>query len=340
MIDFLERTKSREATQNPPFEGGEGDVAKHTTSSNCGDISNIPPRLSSKWRTFRTVKAILFAGFFLMALPQTPAKAQLIDPQSSLILSVLRDISFKHQLGLQQERAQTAKMIQQVKQFYDSYTLLRQDFQFTQSLYRDMKAVENLRLNNSFALSNFIINADRVGYWFPGTSQDLNRTAMDTESLLQNARALQETYDSFSLSTQDDAVPEDASKRLHNAYAGQEAFSKALFEQALRSQRLAVTYDSMAVALYREIMNKNNNFTEAERTQLLLETVNLRELSNSHHEKYLQLSQQVHESELNLYDEKVGYLRSKVDWQNLRNEANKISKVRYGFFDITPVSFR
>jgi hypothetical protein len=264
-----------------------------------------------------------------------PAQAQFFDPQGGMIINVLREISLKHQLGLEEQRLQTAKMVQQLKQFYDTYTILRQDVEFTQSLYRDFKAVENMRLNNSFAISNFILNADRLNYWLPSTTQDVTRSAMDTQSLLNNADELRRTYESFALSTQADEAPQDAETRRENAIIGQEVFSQALFEHALRSQQLAKTYDSMAVELYRQVVNSKNKYTEAERTQLLLKSVELREMSNSYYEKYLKLSQDAHTNEINMFDKKMDLLRSKVNWKAMKNQVNKTSKVRYGFFDIS-----
>jgi hypothetical protein len=255
-----------------------------------------------------------------------------------MILNVLREISLKHQLGLEEQRLQTAKLVQQLKQFYDTYTILRQDVEFTQSLYRDFKAIENMRLNNSFAVSNFIINADRLNYWLPSVSADLDRSVMDTQSLLNNAEELRRTYESFAVSTQAEEAPKDAETRRENALIGQEAFSKALFEHALRSQQLAMTYDSMAVELYRQVTNSRNKYTEAERTQLLLESVKLREMSNSYYEKYLKLAQDAHSNELNLFDQKLDLLRSKANMKALKNQVNKTSKIRYGFFDISPAA--
>ena len=284
----------------------------------------------------RAACPLLFAVFFLLFA--FPVNAQFFDPQGGMILNVLREISLKHQLGLEEQRLQTAKMVQQLKQFYDTYTVLRQDAEFTQSLYRDFKAIENMRLNNSFALSNFILNADRMDYWLPSTSQDINRSAMDTQALLNNADELRRTYESFALSTQADEAPKDAETRRENAMIGQEAFSQALFEHALRSQQMAKTYDSMAVELYRQVTNSRNKYTEAERTQLLLESVKLREMSNSYYEKYLKLSQDAHTNELNMYDQKMDLLRSKVNWKAMKNQVNKTSKIRYGFFDISPAA--
>lgn len=277
--------------------------------------------------------SFLFAFFFLFFASTT--KAQFFDPQGGMIINVLREISLKHQLGLEEQRLQTAKMVQQLKQFYDTYTILRQDVEFTQSLYRDFKAVENMRLNNSFAISNFILNADRLNYWFPSTTQDVTRSAMDTQSLLNNADELRRTYESFALSTQADEAPQDAETRRENAIIGQEVFSQALFEHALRSQQLAKTYDSMAVELYRQVVNSKNKYTEAERTQLLLKSVELREMSNSYYEKYLKLSQDAHTNEINMFDKKMDLLRSKVNWKAMQNQVNKTSKVRYGFFDVS-----
>ncbi|MGH7598939.1 MAG: hypothetical protein ACREOI_21500 [bacterium] len=252
-----------------------------------------------------------------------------------MIINVLREISFKHQLGLEQQRLQTAKLVQQLKQFYDTYTLMRQDVEFTQSLYRDFKAVDNMRVNNSFAVSNFILNADRLNYWLPSTAQDINRSAMDTQALLSNADDLRRTYESFSVSAQGEEAPKDAATRRENAMIGQEAFSKALFEQSLRNQQMAKTYDSMAVELYRQVKDSRNKYTEAERTQFLLESVKLREMSNSYYENYLKLAQDAHNTELNMFDQKLDMLRSKANWKAMQNHVNKTSKIRYGFFDIS-----
>jgi hypothetical protein len=276
---------------------------------------------------------LLFAFCFLLFA--VPARAQFIDPQGGMIINVLREISFKHQLGLEQQRIQTAKLVQQLKQFYDTYTLMRQDVEFTQSLYRDFKAIDNMRMNNSFAVSNFILNSDRLNYWLPGTAQDINRSAMDTQALLSNSDELRRTYESFAVSAQDKEAPKDAETRRENAMIGQEAFSKALFEQALRSQQIAKSYDSMAVELYRQVRDSRNKFTEAERTQLLLKSVDLRDKSNEYYEKYLKLAQDAHSTELNMFDQKLDMLRSKANWKAMQNNVNKISKIRYGFFDIT-----
>jgi hypothetical protein len=269
-----------------------------------------------------------------------PAKAQFFDPQSSIILGVLREISNKSQLGLAEQRIQTARMVEQLKQFYDTYTLLRNDVEFTQSLYSDFQAINNLGLSSSFAITNLILNGDRINYWLPSTTQQAERSVMDSEALLKNADELRKTYDSFAVSTLEAEVPENAEQRLENAYETQEAFSRALFEQGLRSQKLAVTYDSLASELYRQVINEKNKFTEAERTQLLLESVKLRAMSNSAYEKYLELMQKVQNDELAMRDEKLGYLRSKANWKTLQTEANKISKIRYGFFDITQGTIR
>ncbi|RMD96966.1 MAG: hypothetical protein D6814_10400, partial [Calditrichaeota bacterium] len=198
----------------------------------------------------------------------------------------------------------------------------------------------NMRITNSFAVSNFILNGDRFDYWFPNTAQELSRSTMDTDALLHNADALRRVYDSFALSTQDEEAPRDAELRRQNALIGQEAFSRALLQQALRDKKLAQSYDSMAVELYHQVINAKNKYTEAERTQLLVESVKLRDLSNQHYEKYLKLSQEVNANELNMYDQKLEYLRSKTNWRNLKKEVNKISRIRYGFFDITPVQFK
>ncbi len=272
---------------------------------------------------------------FCALLFAIPARAQFIDPQGGMIINVLREISFKHQLGLEQQRLQTAKLVQQLKQFYDTYTLMRQDVEFTQSLYRDFKAIDNMRVNNSFAVSNFILNADRLNYWLPSTAQDINRSAMDTQALLSNADDLRRTYDSFAVSTQDEEAPKDAATRRENAMIGQEAFSRELFAQALRNQQMAKTYDSMAVELYRQVRDSRNKFTEAERVQLLLRSADMKDKANAHFEKYLELAQNAHTNELNMFDQKMDMLRSKANLKAMQNHVNKISKIRYGFFDIS-----
>lgn len=297
-------------------------------------------RANSKGREQRTKNNLrAFCALCLVLCPLIPIKkanAQFFDPQSSVMLGVLREISSKHNVGLAEQRIQTAKMIEQLKQFYDTYTVLRQDVEFTQSLYRDFQAIDNMQVSNTFAVTNLILNGDRLNYWLPSTTQQAQRSVMDSDALLRNADALRETYDGFAVSAQSDAVPANADARLSNAYEAQEAFSRALFEQGLRSQKLAVTYDSLATELYRQVVNDKNKFTEAERTQLLLESVKMRNMSNTAYEKYLEIMQQVQNDELALREEKLGYLRSKVDWKALKSQANQVSKVRYGFFDITP----
>jgi len=267
------------------------------------------------------------------------AHAQLIDPNNTLILNTLREIATKHALTLDEQRIQTARLVQQIRQFYDTYSLLRNDIEFSQSLYRDFKAIDNLDLTNTYAVSNFIVNADRFDYWFPSLTGDLNMATMDVEALINNSRRLKETYESFSLSVNDEEEPIDAEQRRHNALVGQQAFSQAMFEYALKCQVLAKTYDSLAVELHRQITNEENKYTAAERTQFLLEAVKLRDQSNQYYEKYLELSQKSHESELNLYDEKLNYLRSKVNMKTLKDQVNKTSKIRYGFFDIIRAPF-
>ncbi len=286
-------------------------------------------------------KSILVIGIivFLSSIFFQKAYAQFIDPNNTLILNTLREIATKHALALDEQRLQTAKMVQQLRQFYDTYTLLRNDIEFSQGLYRDFKAIENLDLTNSYAISNFIINADRFDYWFPSSTNDLNMTTMDIEALVNNSQRLKETYESFALSVNDEEEPIDSEQRRHNAMVGQEAFSKALFEYALKCQILAKTYDSLAVELHRQITNQENKYTAAERTQLLLEAVKLRDQSNQYYEKYLELSKKSNENELNMYDEKLNYLRSKVNWKALNNEVNRTSKIRYGFFDIIRAPF-
>ncbi len=276
---------------------------------------------------------------FLFTICFNKAHAQLIDPNNTLILNTLREIATKHALTLDEQRIQTARLVQQIRQFYDTYSLLRNDIEFSQSLYRDFKAIENLDLTNTYAVSNFIVNADRFDYWFPSLTGDVNMATMDVEALINNSRRLKETYESFSLSVNDEEEPIDAEQRRHNALVGQQAFSQALFEYALKCQVLAKTYDSLAVELHRQVNSQENNFTAAERTQLLLEAVKLRDLSNSYYEKYLEHNQKAHESELNMYDEKLNYLRSKVNFKTLKNQVNKTSKIRYGFFDIIRAPF-
>lgn len=273
------------------------------------------------------------------ALIASRSFAQFLDPNNTLILNTLREIATKHALALDEQRLQTAKMVQQLRQFYDTYSLLRNDIEFTQSLYRDYKAIENLDLTNSYTLSNFIINADRFDYWFPSLTGEMNMTSMDVDALLNNVNQLKRTYESFSLSVNDEAVPENAEQRRRNALAGQQAFSRALFEYSLKCQVLAKTYDSLAVELHRQVTNQNNRYTTGERTQLLLEAVKLRDLSNSYYEKYLELSQKAHENEINMYDEKLNYLQSKVNWKVLKNQASQTSKIRYGFFDLISAPF-
>lgn len=286
-------------------------------------------------------KNILIIGVisFLINISFNQSYAQFIDPNNTLILNTLREIATKHALTLDEQRIQTAKMVQQLRQFYDTYSLLRNDIEFSQSLYRDFKAIENLDLTSSYAVSNFIINADRFDYWFPSTTSDISMTSMDVEALINNSKRLKETYESFALSVNDEEEPIDAERRRHNALVGQQAFSQALFEYALKCQVLAKTYDSLAVELHRQITNQENKYTAAERTQLLLEAVKLRDQSNQYFEKYLELSQKSHESELNLYDEKLNYLRSKINWKTLQNQVNKTSKIRYGFFDLIRAPF-
>jgi len=283
---------------------------------------------------------IIFAALLLMTVMVPRAKAQFLDPNNTLILNTLRTIATRHALALEEERLQTAKLVQQLRQFYDTYTLLRNDIQFSQSLYRDFKAIKNLDLTNSYTLSNFVINADRLDYWFPSASGDFNMATMDIEALINNSKRLKDTYQSFSLSVNDEKVPVDADQRRHNAMVGQQAFSEALFQYALKCQILAKTYDSLAVELHRQVTSQENRYTAAERTQLLLEAVKLRDKSNEYYEKYLELSKKANETELNMYDEKLNYLRSKVNWKVLRNEANKTSKIRYGFFDIISAPFQ
>ncbi len=305
---------------------------KQPVTSDQLSVISLNPRRAGHWSLI-TVYWLLITGY--CSLFTGSAKAQFIDPQGGMIINVLREISFKHQLGLEQQRLQTAKLVQQLKQFYDTYTLMRQDVEFTQSLYRDFKAVDNMRVNNSFAVSNFILNADRLNYWLPSTAQDINRSAMDTQALLSNADDLRRTYESFSVSAQGEEAPKDAATRRENAMIGQEAFSKALFEQSLRNQQMAKTYDSMAVELYRQVKDSRNKYTEAERTQFLLESVKLREMSNSYYENYLKLAQDAHNTELNMFDQKLDMLRSKANWKAMQNHVNKTSKIRYGFFDIS-----
>lgn len=272
---------------------------------------------------------VVFVGLFTL-----PAKAQFIDPNNAMILNTLRDISSKHHLALQEQRLQTSKMVEQLRQFYDTYSLLRSDVEFSQSLYRDFKAIDNLDLTQSYSTSNFINSSDRLDYWFPSLTGEMSRAAMDAEELLNNSNELKRTYESFALSVGDEQVPQDAELRRQNAMAGEQAYSQALFEYALKCQVLSKTYDSMAVELNKQVTDKNNKYTPAERTSLLVESVKLRDLSNSYYEKYLEHSQKAHDNELNMYDEKLNLLQSKQNWKELKNQANKTSRVRYGFFDM------
>ena len=272
---------------------------------------------------------LIWSGLFI-----SPAQAQFIDPNNAMILNTLREISAKNHLALQEQRLQTAKMVQQLRQFYDTYSLLRTDIEFSQSLYNDFKAIDNMDLTNTYALTNFINSADRPDYWFPSLTGEMGRAAMDAEALLSSQDELKRTYESFALSLADDGVPQDAELRRQNALAGQQAYSQALFEYALRCQVMAKSYDSMAVELNRQVTDKSNKYTPAERTELLLKSVELRNLSNNYYEKYLELSQKAHDNELNMYDEKLNALQSKENWKTLQKQANKTSRVRYGFFDI------
>ena len=278
--------------------------------------------------------AVMLLALVPALLPERASAQFFIDPNTSLMLGTLRDISFKHNLALEEQRRQTAQMTQQLKQFYDNYSLLRQDLEFTQSLYQDMQAVKQLDFSNTYAISNFVMNADRLNYWFPSTASDLTRSTMSTQDLIGNAQELQRTYESFAISTKSDEIPADLAARRENALAGQEVFSQALLEYAAKSQVLAQNYDSMAVELHHQVLNSENKFTEAERTQLMLEAVKLRELSNSYYEKYLKLSQEAHTNELNMYGEKLDFMSQRFSWKTLQSQVNKASKVRYGFFDI------
>ena len=281
----------------------------------------------------------LCAIMIFLNLPVRQAQAQFIDPNNTLILNTLREISTRHFFALEEQRMQTAKLVQQLRQFYDTYTLLRNDIEFSQSLYRDFKALENLDLTRTYSMSNFILNADRLNYWLPSTTGEMSRATMDVEALIHNSDELKRTYESFALSVNDEKAPDDAELRRQNALVGQQAFSQALFEHALKCQVLAKTYDSLAVELHNQVISQSNRYTPAERTQLLLETVKLRDLSNSYYEKYLELSQKVHDDELKMYDEKLNILRSKVNTKALKNQINRTSRIRYGFFDIIPAPF-
>ncbi len=304
-----------------------------TEQRSCRDAETQRTRKGFLCENFAPLRLCVIT--VLLFLVPSLAHAQFWDPNTSLILSTLREISVKHNLGLQEQRRQTAQLVQQLKQFYDTYTLLRQDIEFTQSLYNDMRAIDHLDLSNSYAVSNFIINGDRLNYWLPSTVTDVSQSALGVESLIGNARELERTYNSFALSTQREEIPTDLETRRHNALLGQEAFAKALLEYAMKSQVLAKTYDSMAVELQRQVINNKNKFTEAERTQLLLEAVKLREFSNSYYEKYLKYSEEAHTNELGMFDRKLDFLSKKVDWQTLKSQVNKTSKIRYGFFDIS-----
>ena len=279
-------------------------------------------------------RTLIFISVLMMCLG-TRAQAQFFDPNTSLILGTLREISLKHNLGLQEQRMQTAQLVQQVKQFYDTYTLLRNDLEFTQSLYQDMKSAQDLDLSNAYAVSNFIINGDRVNFWLPRTSSDVNRTALDAEALLGNARELERIYDSFAISTQDDEVPSDIVQRRENALLGQDAFSRALVEQAIRDQQLAKDYYNEAIKLRTLALDPENKFTEAERTQFMIEALKLQEKSNAYYEKYLKLSQEAHTNELEQFDRKMDFLGKRFTWKALKSHINQTSKIRYGFFDIS-----
>ncbi len=291
----------------------------------------------TRWIKFngngRAILPVLMVIFWGSALV-TPARGQFFDPNNALILKTLQEISARHYLTLEEQRRQTAQMTQQLRQFYDNYTLLRSDVEFSQSLYRDFKAIENLDLLSSYSTSNFILNADRPDYWLPSMTGEMSRAAMDAEAVLNNSAELQRTYESFALSVNDEQEPKDVQQRRQNAMAGEQAYSQALFEYALKCQVLSKSYDSMAVALTNQVQNEQNKYTAAERTQLLLESVKLRDLSNQYYGKYLELSQKAHGNELNMFDEKLGQIRSKESWKELQRQANKTSRVRYGFFDI------
>ncbi len=285
-----------------------------------------------------TLATVLIVFVTLIAFSQ-PAKAQFFDPNNALILNTLRDISFKNHLSLQEQRLQTAKMVQQLQQFYDSYTLLRSDIEFSQSLYRDFKSVESLDLTESYVLSDFIINADRPSYWLPSTSNNLNRTIMSTDGLLNNFEELQKTYESFAISVTDDQAPDDAVQRRHNALVGQQAYSQMLFEYALKCEVLAKTYDSLATELQRQVSDQSNRYTPGERTQLMVEAVKLRDLSNSYYEKHLDLTEKAHKKELEMFDDKLNFLEKNRSWDTLKKQVNSTSKVRYGFFDLIKAPF-
>ena len=290
-------------------------------------------------KNLKTVRPACCQALMLAALAGAwapRAHAQFfLDPTSGMMLNTLREISLKHQLGLEEQRRQTSQMMQQLKVFYDNYSLMRQDLEFTQSLYNDMQAVKNLDLTNNFTMTNFVTNADRLDYWLPATTSDLARSGQNLDALANDTEALQRTYESFAVSTKNGELPNDLAAREQNALAGQEAFSQALLGYAMKSQQMAKTYDSMAVELQREVVNNKNKYTEAERTQLLLEAVKLRENSNSYYEKYLKLSQDAHTNELNMSERKLNFLSKKFDWQTLKSQANRTSKIRYGFFDIS-----
>lgn len=285
--------------------------------------------IPGNWRAVRNATAVS-----LLVL-QAQASAQFFDPGNSLIMNMLRQISVQHNLGLQEQRLQTAHMVEQLRTFYDTYSLLRRDIEFSQSLYNDMTNIGNLDLTNTYAIRDMIINGDRVNYWFPTTSTDINQSAMDAQALIGNAAELHRIYESFALSVDSEQIPNDMEQRRQNALKGEEYFSKALIEQAIRSQMLAKTYDSLAVELNSQARDPNSRFTEAERTQFMIEAVKLKELSNSHYEKYLKLSQDAYDSELKHFKDKAGMINGRLDWQALKSRVNSKSKIRYGFFDIS-----
>ena len=290
-------------------------------------------------RSRRFLRIGILAILFSVFAANQPLKAQFFDPNNIMIINTLRDISVKNHLALQEQRIQTAKMVQQLQQFYDSYTLVRNDIEFSQSLYRDFQAVGNMDLTQSYVASDFILNADRPSYWLPSTVNNMNRSAMSTEHLLNNYDQLQQTYESFSISINDEKTPDDAAQRRHNAMVSQQAYSQMLFEYALKCEVLAKTYDSLATELQNQVVAESNRYTPGERTQLMVEAVKLRDLSNSYYEKHLALTEKAHKKELDMFDEKVDFLEQKRSWSTLQKQVNKTSKIRYGFFDVINAPF-
>ena len=112
-----------------------------------------------------------------------------------------------------------------------------------------------------------------------------------------------------------------------------------LFEYALKCEVLAKTYDSLATELQRQVSDQSNRYTPGERTQLMVEAVKLRDLSNSYYEKHLDLTEKAHKKELEMFDDKLNFLEKNRSWDTLKKQVNSTSKVRYGFFDLIKAPF-